>query len=623
VIPLPEDSVIRDAFARLRDMEASKFWKLRNVWHRAKKLLGLSNGAIPPYGLPAGAITRSEAEAPYEAWFARHAPRKVDIGRMRAASAVLRRRPLFSVIMATYDTPERYLRPTIDSVLAQAYDNWELCIADDASRLGSVRRVLNEFAARDPRIKLRFRNVNGHISRATNSALELATGDYVVFLDHDDVLAPEALYEIALLINERSDVDVIYSDEDKVDESGTLRDPHFKPDWCPESFLSRMYVGHLVAYRRSLLEALGGLRPEFDGSQDYDLLLRASERTDRIAHIPRILYHWRMHGNSTASSSSAKPYAQEAAERALNAALVRRGESGKIEALAGCPGTYAVRFAIRAAKRVSIIIPTRDHGSDVERCIASALAHTSYPDIEIILLDNGSTDAASLATFEALRERDARIRIVRYDVPFNFSAINNYAASLATGDYLLFLNNDTEALSQGWIEAMVEQAQRKPIGAVGALLLYPDNTVQHAGVITGLGGVAGHSHKHYPADSPGYYYMLKSLNNYSAVTAACMMVRREVFEAVGGFDESFAVAFNDVDFCLRLREAGFRNLYVPNAVLYHFESKSRGLETTPERIARFSCEIERMKERWPLLAEPDPCYNPNLTLDREDFSIAF
>jgi O-antigen biosynthesis protein len=621
VTPPSENSGIREALERIRVMEASKFWRLRNIWHRGKKLFGLSNGPIPAFGLPSGSLAPSQPDTGYTAWFERHSPRHLDLERMRVASQAIAQRPLLSIVMATFDTPEPYLIAAIDSVFAQAYENWELCVADDASRKGSVRRILRDYAARDARVKVTFRPKNGHISRATNSALELATGAFVIFLDHDDVLAPDALYEIALLLNDRPDVDVIYSDEDKIDDSGQVRDPHFKPDWCPESFLSRMYVGHLTAYRRTILRDVGGMRPQFDGSQDYDLLLRVSERTDRIHHIPRVLYHWRMHDNSTASRSSAKPYAEDAAERALNEALERRGERGKIEALPDCPGTYAVHFAIRALKRVSIIIPTRDHGDDVERCIRSALARTSYPDLEIIVLDNGSTEPASLATFDAITRREPRVRVVRHDVPFNFSAINNFAVAQATGEYFLFLNNDTEARSDRWIEAMVEQAQREPIGAVGALLLYPDNSVQHAGVILGLGGVAGHSHKYYPADAPGYYYMLKSLNNYSAVTAACLMVRRDAFEAVGGFDESLAIAFNDVDFCLRLRAAGYRNVVVPGAVLYHFESKSRGLETTPEKIERFASEIAKMKARWPLLAEPDPCYNPNLTLDREDFSI--
>jgi len=541
---------------------------------------------------------------------------------MRLASRCFARQPLVSVVMATYKTPEHFLRATIESVTTQAYENWELCIADDGSKSSALANVLRRYRASDPRIKLHFRSRNGHISRATNSALELASGEFVVFLDHDDLLTPDALYEIVRVANERPDVDIIYSDEDKIDRNGYLRDPFFKPDWSPESFLSRMYVGHVVAIRRTLVEALGGMRPPFDGSQDYDLLLRATERTDRIHHIPRVLYHWRIHDGSTASGSAAKPYAQSAAVRALSEALARRGEGGRVREMPDCPGTYEVRFAIARSERVSVIVPTRDHGDDVERCVVAALSRTSYPDLELIIIDNGSTDEASLATFAALAARDPRVRVVRYDEPFNFSAITNYAASLATGTYLLFLNNDTEAISDGWIEAMVEHAQRPEIGAVGALLLYPDNSVQHAGVITGLGGVAGHSHKHYPGDAPGYYYMLKALNNYSAVTAACMMVRRSVFDRVGGFDESLAVAFNDVDFCLRVRDAGFRNLYVPQVVLYHFESKSRGLEVTPEKIERFAGEIARMKALWPSLALPDPYYNPNLTLDREDFSIA-
>jgi GT2 family glycosyltransferase len=621
VLPLPENAVTRDALERIRTMEASKFWKLRNLWHRLKRLVGLSNGVLPRYELPKVMIDEAAIDGEYAAWLDRNTPGPSDLVRMREDAKRLARRPPISIVVATHETPERYLRATLDSVLAQVYSNWELCVADDASSDQSVRRTLREYARRDPRIKLTFRSRNGGISRATNSALDLATGEFVAFLDHDDLLAPEALYEIARVLEEHPETDIVYSDEDKVDETGRLRDPHFKPDWSPESFLSRMYVGHLVACRRALVETVGRLRSEFDGSQDYDFLLRATERTERIRHLPRVLYHWRIHGASTASNASAKPYANAAAERALNEALARRGEPGRIEAIPGCPGTYSVRFAIRTPGRVSIVVPARDHGDDTRRAISSALEHTAYPNLEVLLVDNGSTDPYSLATFEELRKGDQRVRILRYDIPFNFSKIVNHAAANATGDYLLFLNNDTEAISKRWVESMVEQAQRPAIGAVGALLLYPDRTVQHAGVITGLGGVAGHSHKNFPGDAPGYYYMLKSVNNYSAVTAACMMVRRNAFESVGGFDETLAVAFNDVDFCLRLRAAGLRNVYLPHVVLYHFESKSRGLEATHERIERFSSEIARMKDRWPQLAQPDPCYSPNLTRDREDFSI--
>jgi GT2 family glycosyltransferase len=593
--------------------------------------LGTRDGVAQPVDIEhlnlidALAVERAMRQSPtagaYSEWLRQNGTRVSDLTRMRELVELLPYRPTISIITAVFNTPEPYLRATIESVLAQVYPSWELCLADDASTEAHVRTVLHEFAARDPRVKVTFRASNGHISRAMNSALDLATGEFVGILDHDDLLTPDALFEVAALLNWHRDADMIYSDEDKIDDAGTLRDPFFKPDWCPESFMSRMYTCHFGVYRRSLVERVGRFRPEFDGSQDYDLVLRLSEQSSRIHHIPRVLYHWRIHAASTASASTAKPYASTAAEKALGEALDRRGEPGEVREVEGAPGTYLVRYRIKEHRRVSIIVPTRDHGDDVDRCLRSIFSKTTYPDFEVVLLDNGSSEPTSLATFERWALRDQRVRVLRYDVPFNFSRINNYAVSKASGEYLLFLNNDTEVVSTDWLEAMVEQAQRPPIGAVGALLLYPDGTVQHAGVIVGLGGVAGHSHKHYPADSPGYYFMLKAINNYSAVTAACLMVRREVFEQVGGFDKKLTVAFNDVDLCLKIRAAGYRNVSLPHVILYHFESKSRGYEDTSDKIARFDQEINVVKTRWRTAEKADPCYSPNLTLDREDFSL--
>ncbi len=536
--------------------------------------------------------SRATLAGDYEKWLSVYQVRSSDAMRMREMSEALPRRVVISVIMATYETPERFLREAIESVLAQAYPNWELCIADDASKERHVRKVLEKYAALDPRIKVIYRAQNGHIAAASNSALALATGEFVGFLDHDDTLSPDALFEVALTINRYPDVDMLYSDEDKIDEAGLYCEPHFKPDWSPNSFLSRMYTCHFGVYRRALVEELGGLRVEFAGSQDYDLVLRLSERTERIRHIPRVLYHWRKHSGSASGISRAKPYSSRAAERAIAEALERRGEPGTVAERADCAGVYLVRYAIRDPKRVSVIVPTRDHGEDVERCLSSLFAKAGYKDLEVILLDNGSTEKASLATFERWAKKEPRVRVVRYNVPFNFSRINNYAVSKSTGHYVLFLNNDTEAKSAGWIAAMVEQAQRPSIGAVGALLLDPDDTVQHAGVVIGLGGVAGHSHKHFPLAANGHANMLKAINNYSAVTGACPMTRREVFERVGGFDEELTVAFNDIDLCLKIVAAGYRIVNLPHVQLYHFESKSRGDESTAEnRLA--SCAKSR------------------------------
>jgi GT2 family glycosyltransferase len=565
--------------------------------------------------------TLSGASDPYHRWMQRFGVREIDLQRMREVVTILPRRPLISVIMATYDSSERYLRAAIDSVRAQVYPDWELCIADDASPDPRVRRILEEYAALDVRIKVVYREENGHISNATNSALDVATGEFVGFLDHDDLLTPDALFECALIANRVPDIDVVYSDEDKIDDAGNLTDPFFKPEWNPDTFLSRMYTCHFGVYRRELVESVGRLRPEFDGSQDYDLVLRLTERTTRIHHIPKVLYHWRVHPASTASTASAKPYANEAAERAITEAIARRGEPGRASVRPDAPGTYIVRYQIRDRRKVSLIIPTRNHGDDVDRCLSSVFGRNTYDDFEIVLLDNGSDDRASIQTFEKWVKYDSRVKVVRYDAPFNYPRINNHAVEHATGNYLLFLNNDTEVITPDWMEAMVEQAQRPSIGAVGCLLLYPDGTIQHAGVIVGLGGVAGHSHKHFPGDAPGYFYTLRAINNVTAVTAACMMVRRSVFAEVGGLDEDFAVAFNDVDFCLKLRRAGYRNVYLPHVKLHHFESKSRGYETTPEKQARFDREIAMMRERWGTANMVDACYSPNLTDSHEDYAI--
>ncbi len=603
-------------------MELSRFWKVRNAFFALKKKLGFSaDGAWPPYRVPPLLASSAEAARPYARWLQRNMVRSSDVARMREMSETLPRQVTISVIMATFDPPERFLREAIDSVRAQAYPFWELCVADDASTQPHVRKTLEEYAVLDARIKVVYRSENGHIARASNSALELASGEFVGFLDHDDVLSPDALFEVALAINRFPDVDMLYSDEDKIDETGVYCEPHFKPDWSPDSFLSRMYTCHFGVYRRSIVEELGGFRVEFAGSQDYDFVLRLTERTSKIHHIPRVLYHWRKHGNSASGIANAKPYSSIAAERAIAEALERRGEPGTVSERADCAGVYIVRYAIRDPKRVSVIIPTRDHGRDVDRSLSALFAKGGYDDIEVVLLDNGSTDKESLATFARWARKKPHVKVVRYDVPFNFSRINNYAVTQSSGNYLLFLNNDTEAKSEDWIAAMVEQAQRPSIGAVGALLLYADETVQHAGVVVGLGGVAGHSHKHFSQSASGHGNMLKAINNYSAVTGACLMTRRDVFDRVGGFDEQLTVAFNDIDLCLKIVEAGYRIVNLPHVQLYHFESKSRGHDVGTFKIARSLAEQAKMRERWAGIIAHDPSYSPNLTLDHEDYSI--
>ncbi|WP_199248225.1 glycosyltransferase [[Phormidium] sp. ETS-05] len=613
---------LKEQLARIKRLSKRTY----EVWRRQgprlvlakffKKLyFKLETTALPTSGAPEIVHPVSH----YHHWIREYFPRNSDLRQMAEIIPLLNK-PLFSIIMPVYNPPEQYLRGAIESVRNQVYPYWELCIADDASTAAYVKPVLEEYAAIDSRIKLVFRPENGHISAASNSALALANGEFIALLDHDDTITPDALYHCTVMLNYHPEADMIYSDEDKVDEGGGLRDPFFKPDWCPDSFLSRMYTCHLGVYRRSLVEEIGGFRVGFEGSQDYDLVLRLTEKTDKIFHIPKILYHWRMHSQSTASELDNKGYATAAAKKAIEEALQRRGEPGEATPTEG--GHWIVRYQIRDYGKVTVIIPTKNLGSIVNTCLTSIFEKTTYPNYEVLLIDNGSTEPETLEVISKWRAKEPdRFRCQPYDIPFNYSKINNYAVTQADGEYLLLLNNDTEVINPDWMTAMVEQAQRPTIGAVGAMLLYPNKTIQHAGVVVGLGGVAGHSHKNFPYGVPGYYYQLHTVNNYSAVTAACLMCRRSVFEEVGGLEEELQIAFNDVDFCLKITEKGYRNVWLPHVVLYHYESKSRGEENTPEKQARFHQEIMYMIRKWKTGIDPDPCYNRNLTLDREDYSI--
>ncbi|NES24824.1 MAG: glycosyltransferase family 2 protein [Symploca sp. SIO3E6] len=557
----------------------------------------------------------------YQQWLNHNYPRQADLRQMAQTVEIFSYQPVISVIMPVFNPPAAFLQEAIESVLQQVYPYWELCIADDGSTNSDIRPILEEYREQDQRIKVLWREENGHISQASNSALKLVTGEFVALLDHDDLLSQDALYEIALLLNKHPYADMIYSDEDKIQDDGKFKEPFFKPDWCPDSFLSRMYTAHLGVYRRALVTEIGGFRVGYEGSQDYDLVLRLTEKTDKIFHIPKILYHWRSHTASTASNLESKNYAMDAAQKALADALRRRGElSARVISLA-C-GHHIVRYEVKEFKKVSIIIPTKNLGKILDNCLQSIFAKTQYPNYEVLLIDNGSTEARTQQVIQNWQSKEPdRFSYKLLDIPFNFSKINNYAVEHCQGEYLLFLNNDTEVVTPDWLEAMVEQAQRPAIGAVGAMLLYPDKTIQHAGVVAGIGGVAGHSHKYSDSDSPGYFGQLQTINNYSAVTAACLMCRRNLFEEVGGFTEELTIAFNDVDFCFKLIEQGYRNIYLPHVVLYHYESKSRGYEDTVEKQTRFSREIQYMQHKWQKFIQYDPCYNLNLTNKTEDFSL--
>ncbi|MFM2341611.1 MAG: hypothetical protein RLZZ592_1264 [Pseudomonadota bacterium] len=553
-------------------------------------------------------------------------PRRPEAESQRASAATWAWQPLFSVLLPTWNTPPALLRECLDSVLAQGYPHWELCIADDASTREDTLAVLRDYAAREPRIRVSWRNTNGHISAASNTALEMARGDFVALLDHDDLLAPHALWQIAQALQHRPSAQVLYSDEDKIGLDGLRREPCLKPDWMPDLLRSQNYVSHLGVYRRDLVSTIGGFRESYEGSQDHDLVLRCVERIADpadIVHVPHVLYHWRIVEGSTAGGHGAKDYASEAGRRAVQDHCDRRHPGVQVEAVA--PGIFRTRWPLpRALPLVSLIIPTRDRHDLLRTCVESILARTAYRHFELLVIDNQSRCPDTLAYIEALSARpDGRIRVLRWDQPFNYSAINNFAAAHARGEILGLVNNDIEVTAPDWLGEMVSHAIRPEIGCVGARLLYPDGTIQHAGVVLGVGGVANHLMRGLPGRSPGLFGRLWCTWNPSAVTAAALLLRREVWSRVGGLDEtSLPVAFNDVDLCLKVRALGLRNLWTPHAELIHHESVSRGSDTTPEKRARFLGEVATMRRRWGPLLDHDPAYHPDLTRLREDGALA-
>jgi len=545
---------------------------------------------------------------------------------LRRELRLLVRHPLISIILPVYNPDLDFLEAAIDSVRHQIYEHWELCIADDASTDSEVRPFLEKAAASNARIKLTFRERNGHIAACSNSALELATGEWCALLDHDDAFAENALALVALEIAQHPDAGLIYSDEDKVDEKGARSNPFFKPDWNPELFLGQNYINHLGCYRADLLDEIGGFREGFEGSQDYDLALRCVERLrpEQIRHVPRILYHWRMIGGSLAAVPDAKPYAKEAARRAI-ADFCKRNEMPAT--VVPCPENTESHRVIHAlpapAPLASIIIPTRDRVGLLKRCVESIRARTDYEPFEIVVVDNGSIEKETSA-FLRQSEADKSIRVIGESGPFNYSRLNNRAAAAARGDILVFLNNDTEIDDAGWLTEMISHAARAEVGAVGARLWYPDGTLQHGGVILGLGGVAGHAFPNIPRGHPGYFNRAMLQQNCSAVTGACMAVRKIVFKELGGFDEvNLGVTFNDIDFCLRLTQRGYRIVWTPYANLVHYESASRGHQRTREEQTEFERAVDYMQKTWGTQLMHDPFYNPNLSLNPPGFEIAF
>jgi GT2 family glycosyltransferase len=558
---------------RLRRIELSAFWRARNRFFALKNALGFSSDAAwDTFELPPAYAAVLDSADPYARWRARNDPRASDLETMRAAARVLAAQPTFAIVIAGASAGAAYER-TLTSLRAGVYPHWTLA------------------------------------SGATSAA------DFVCFVDAGDELAPDALFRFAVAIAGDSQIDLLYSDEDSVDENARRFAPNFKPQWSPDTLRSRNYVGDFVAYRRTLVEAVGSLRPEYGSAARYDLLLRVSEVAKRIVHVPHVLYHRAVRTTDTATVARAS----DDAKRAIAAALERAAEHGTI--VDSGAHAFVVRYTGYPSVRASILIPTRDHAEDLERCLGSLFERSTYADFEILLIDNGTRDAAALAVIERFRAADPRLRVLPMDVPFNYSRLNNAAARAATGEVLVLLNNDTEIVTPDWLEALLEQASRPAIGAVGAYLLYPDGFVQHAGVILGIGGVAGHSHRNEPSAQPGYFGALETITNYSAVTAACLAVRKSVFDEVGGLDETLTVAFNDVDFCLRIGRAGYRNVWLPHVVLRHGESRSRGHDVGFGKTRRSLAEQAVMLERWNDLISDDPYYSPHLTRLDESYAI--
>jgi len=558
----------------------------------------------------------------YVAWVQTHDTlSRKDLAVLRRKAEELPRQPTISVVMPVCNTPLEILDEAIRSVLDQAYGNWELCIADDASSAAGIRELLERHAAKDSRIKLQFRDSRGNISAASNTALQIATGEFVALLDHDDVLPPHALYWVAEAINRHPDARLLYSDEDKIDGQGRRFNPYFKSDFNYELFLTQNMVSHFGVYRRDLICSLGGFRSGFDGSQDYDLALRvvAAIPRNQIVHIPRILYHWRAIAGSVALSRNEKDFCAPAAWRAVTEHLQALG--GVVERAPEAPMYHRIRHQLPTIlPLVSIVICTRDHEALLNRAVESIRTLSTYPNYELVIVDNGSRDPQAVAYLAWLATQPG-IHVVRDDSPFNYSRLNNGAVAHCRGEVLCLLNDDIEVVTSDWLEEMVSFVVKPDVGAVGARLWYPDGTLQHGGVIIGAGGVAGHAHLRLPKGSPGYFGRAVLQQELSAVTGACLMVRRGVFQEVGGLDEQIAVAFNDIDFCLRLRAAGYRNIWTPFAELIHHESASRGPEDNPEKIARFQREIRFMEARWGDTLACDPHYSPNLSLRAGDYSL--
>lgn len=551
-------------------------------------------------------------EEQYQRWLKKKRPSALELHRQ--SKRTFDYEPLISIVIPLYNTPQEYLRKLLQSITAQSYGKFELCLADGSTKKGPAAFV-KKFYDNDPRIRLKHLKLNAGISENTNEAIRMAAGEFLMFADHDDFLEPDALYEMVRALNENRELDLIYTDEDLCDEKGErFFAPRMKPDFNPDFLRSINYICHLVLVRRSLAEEVGLLRKQCDGAQDYDFLLRCIEKTDRVYHIPKVLYHWRVSETSTAGNQDSKRYAIDAGKLALTEHYARLGYEAEVE-YTGIFIMYRMRLKLKSQPLVTILIPNKDQAETLANCLSSIYEKTDYPYFEILVVENNSEKEETFAYYEKMKQEHENFHVVTYQGGFNYSAINNFGVRHAKGEYLLFLNNDTEVISPFWIREMLGFCQREDTAAVGAKLFYPDGLVQHCGVVVGIANYAGHVQNFKTRRDNGYFGRLRAVQDISAVTAACMLVKRSVFEEIGGFDESFEVAFNDVDLCLRTRETGKLIVQDPNVELYHYESKSRGYENTPEKLARFKGEVIRFRKRWKAFLEKgDPYYSPNLTL---------
>ena len=558
-------------------------------------------------------------EVPYGPWYEAYVPDEAALEKQRHHH--FEYSPLISVAVPAYRTPEKFLVQMIDSLLAQTYGNWELCIANGSPEDGAMKKVLEEYTKKDSRIRVSELTENKGIAGNTNAALEMARGEFVGLLDHDDLLAPNALYEIVRALDEDRTLDAVYTDEDKVTtELDEHFQPHLKPDFNLDLLRSNNYICHFFVVRRSIVQKVGGFRQEFDGAQDHDFIFRCIETAEKVGHIPEILYHWRTHKASTADNPASKMYAFDAGKRAIEAHLKRTGTEGTVSHTPDL-GFFRVKYPVQGQPLVSIIIPNKDEKETLKACIDSIREKTEYPNYEIIIVENNSTTDEIFQYYKELSQ-DPRIRLLRWKKEFNYSAINNYGVRHANGEYLLFLNNDVTVITPGWIRELLGVCQRPEVGAAGVKLIYPDNTIQHAGCVIGLGGIAGHMFVDMPANRTGYLHKASILQDMSAVTAACMMMKRTAFEETGGFTEKLSVAFNDVDLCLKVRKNHKLIVYDPYVQLYHMESKTRGAEDNKEKVRRFQEEIEYMRCQWiDILKKGDPYYNKNLSLTKWNYSL--